>query len=97
MKFGKLAAGLALTTALGAFSAQAQEFKSTIRFIVPFGAGGATDVLARLVAPIVSKELGQTVIVENRAGANGQIGTQYVKSAPADGSVFLVTTEQPIQ
>ena len=87
---------LALCSWVAASSAVAQEFKQPIRFVVPFGAGGATDVLARLVAPRISKDLGQTIIIENKPGAGGQIGTQSVKGAAADGSVFLVTTEHPL-
>jgi tripartite-type tricarboxylate transporter receptor subunit TctC len=82
--------------AIAASAASAQEFKHPIRFVVPFGAGGATDVLARLVATRIGKDLGQTVIIENKPGAGGQIGTQSVKGAPPDGSVFLVTTEHPL-
>jgi tripartite-type tricarboxylate transporter receptor subunit TctC len=48
------------------------------------------------VAPRISKDLGQTIIIENKPGAGGQIGTQSVKGAAADGSVFLVTTEHPL-
>lgn len=87
---------LALCSVMAASNAAAQEFKQPIRFVVPFGAGGATDVLARLVATRVGKDLGQTVIIENKPGAGGQIGTQALKGAPADGSVFLVTTEHPL-
>jgi tripartite-type tricarboxylate transporter receptor subunit TctC len=90
------AALLAICCGIAASGATAQEFKQPIHFVVPFGAGGATDVLARLVAPRIGKELGQTVIIENKPGAGGQIGTQAVKGAPADGSVFLVTTEHPL-
>ena len=75
---------------------QAQEFKAPIRLIVPYGAGGSTDVMARAVAPTLSRELGQPVIVENKPGANGQIGSQYVKTAPADGTVFLFTLDHSV-
>lgn len=78
------------------FGAQAQSFDQPIRFIVPFGAGGATDVLARLIAPKISDALKQPVYVENRPGANGQIGAQFVRNAPPDGSVLMVTTEHPV-
>ena len=74
----------------------AQDFKHPIRLIVPYGAGGSTDVMARQVAPILSKELGQPVIIDNKPGANGQIGTQFVKTAPADGSNFLVTLDHSV-
>lgn len=96
MKSSYHATLLALCCGIAASGASAQEFKQPIRLVVPFGAGGATDVLARLVAPRIGKELGQTIIIENKPGAGGQIGTQAVKGAPADGSVFLVTTEHPL-
>ena len=96
MKESTQAALLALCCGIAASAATAQEFKQPIHFVVPFGAGGATDVLARLVALRIGKELGQAVIIENKPGAGGQIGTQAVKGAPADGSVFLVTTEHPL-
>lgn len=96
MKTSLRAGLLALCFGVATSLAAAQEFKQPIRFVVPFGAGGATDVLARLVATRIGKDLGQAVIIENKPGAGGQIGTQAVKGAPADGSVFLVTTEHPL-
>jgi len=81
--------------AVGPF-AHAQEFKQTIRLIVPYGAGGSTDVMARAVAPTLAKELGQSVVIDNKPGANGQIGSQYVKTAPADGSAFLFTLDHSV-
>lgn len=74
----------------------AQEFKGPIKIVVPFGAGGATDVVARLLAPGMSKHLGQTVIVENKPGASGQLGTAAVKAAPADGSTFLLALDHSV-
>ena len=62
----------------------------TIRFIVPFAPGGNTDVAARLVAKGLSQQMGQPIIVENRAGAGGVIGTDFVAKAPADGYIVLV-------
>jgi tripartite-type tricarboxylate transporter receptor subunit TctC len=67
-----------------------------LHIVVPFPAGGATDALARGLAPRLGAELGMNVVVENRAGASGQIGTGYVKSAPADGSVVLFTADHTI-
>jgi tripartite-type tricarboxylate transporter receptor subunit TctC len=76
--------------------AAAQDFKAPIRLIVPYGAGGSTDAMARAVAPTLSKELGQPVLIENKPGANGQIGTQFVKTAPGDGTVFLFTLDHSV-
>ncbi|MCQ4159533.1 tripartite tricarboxylate transporter substrate binding protein [Roseomonas sp. GC11] len=63
-----------------------------VRIIVPFGAGGGTDVTIRLMAPRLSAILGQPVVVENRPGAGSTLGTDYVAKAPADGSVFVHAT-----
>jgi tripartite-type tricarboxylate transporter receptor subunit TctC len=74
----------------------AQEFKGPIKIVVPFGAGGATDVVARVLAPGLAKQLGQTVIVENKPGASGQLGTAAVKAAPPDGSTFLLALDHSV-
>jgi tripartite-type tricarboxylate transporter receptor subunit TctC len=62
------------------------------RFIVPFAAGGALDVLARPIADRLTRELGATFVIESRPGAGGAIGTQAVVRSPADGSVLLFTS-----
>ncbi len=62
-----------------------------IRFIVPYNAGGGTDVLARAVAASVSKTLKQSVVVENKPGASGMIGADYVARANPDGYTFVLT------
>ena len=63
-----------------------------IRLIVPFGAGSATDVIARQVTPKISELLGRQVVVDNRAGASGTIGATAVAKAPADGYTLLLGT-----
>lgn len=60
-----------------------------VTIVVPFPAGGATDVMARLFAPEISQAIGTPVIVENRAGAGGTVGTQYVARAENDGYTLL--------
>jgi tripartite-type tricarboxylate transporter receptor subunit TctC len=62
-----------------------------IRVIMPFGAGGSMDTLSRLLAPIVSESLGQSVVVENRPGATGTVAMAAVASAPADGYTVMFT------
>jgi tripartite-type tricarboxylate transporter receptor subunit TctC len=85
-----LAVGL---TALIATNGYAQDYPTrTIRLIVPFAAGGAVDVLARLVAAKVADQVGQTVIIENRPGAGGTLGADAVAKAAPDGYTILQNT-----
>ena len=87
-----LPATLATLAAL-ALPAVAQDFPSKpIRFVVGYAAGGPTDVIARLVAQDVQTALGQTVVVDNKSGANGNIATEEVARAPADGYTLIVNT-----
>ena len=82
---------LALGALVPGSGAWAQAFPSkTIQFIVPFPAGGATDTVARLLAEKMSKPLGQNIIVENKGGAAGILGTDTVAKAPADGHMLTV-------
>jgi tripartite-type tricarboxylate transporter receptor subunit TctC len=86
---------IALFAAVACPLAQAQDGK-VVRIIVPYPPGGATDALARTLATKLGPELDQNVVVDNRPGASGQIGTAFVKGAPADGSTFLFTSDHPI-
>jgi tripartite-type tricarboxylate transporter receptor subunit TctC len=70
--------------------AAAEQYPSrAIRLIVPFAPGGAPDIVARIIAGAVEKPLGQSVIVENRTGANGIVGMQAVAAADPDGYTLL--------
>jgi tripartite-type tricarboxylate transporter receptor subunit TctC len=84
---GTLAA-LALAAPLQAF---AQEFPNRpIRIVAPFGAGSSTDLVSRIIAEAMSRVLGQSIVVENRAGAGGNIGTDFVAKSPADGYTLVM-------
>jgi tripartite-type tricarboxylate transporter receptor subunit TctC len=85
-----VALGLATGSAAPAL---AQSYPSKpIRLVVPFEAGGTSDTTARMVAQQLEKQMGQTIVVDNKAGANGAIGAQLVAKAPADGYTLLHTT-----
>jgi tripartite-type tricarboxylate transporter receptor subunit TctC len=87
-----VAAGLVLLSA----SAQAQSYPNKpITIVVPFGAGSATDTVTRVVAQYLGATLGQTVVVENKAGANGAIAAAYVARSAPDGYTLLMSTNSP--
>ena len=90
-----LCAGFAVATlsCLASTAALAQSYPNKpIKFVVPFSAGSATDNVGRILAQAMGDAMGQTITVENKAGANGILGAEMVKAAPADGYTFLVTT-----
>ena len=82
-----------LALALAAGLVQAQDFPTKpIRMVVPFGAGTTTDSVGRIMAEGMSRALGQPIVVENRAGAGGGIGSEQVAKSPADGYTLLMGT-----
>jgi tripartite-type tricarboxylate transporter receptor subunit TctC len=82
---------MAALLALAAASAQAQTFPTkTIHLVVPYAAGGTGDIVARVIADRLGNSLGQTVVVENRPGASGAIGSKSVAAAAPDGHTLLV-------
>ena len=86
---------LALGAAMG-LSAHAQAWpQKTVTIVVPFPAGGATDMLARALAAKMQANLGKSFVVDNRAGAGGTIGAAQVARAPADGYTLLVASLAP--
>jgi tripartite-type tricarboxylate transporter receptor subunit TctC len=92
---GVTAAHLALSMSCGLTAAVAQPDlypTKQVELVVPFPAGGATDLVARLAGRIVSEKWGQSIVIQNRAGATGAIGAEYVARAAPDGYVLLVAT-----
>src|SRR5687768_4593158 len=89
--FGRALLGAAaLCTGAAAFGQAAAWPTKPIRIIVPYTPGGSSDIIARAISDPLSKALGQTVIVENRPGANGNTGTDSVAKSPADGLTLLL-------
>ena len=85
---------VAALAAFGAHAAQAQTWPSKpIRIIVAFAPGGSTNVSTRLIADKITPALGQLVMVENRAGANGNVGGEAVVRSPTDGYTFLASSD----
>jgi tripartite-type tricarboxylate transporter receptor subunit TctC len=83
-----VAVGVLATPAIG----QDRYPNKPIRLVVPFPAGGSTDIIGRLVAQKLSDRLGQQVVVDNRGGAGGTIGTDNAAKSPADGYTLLLST-----
>jgi tripartite-type tricarboxylate transporter receptor subunit TctC len=91
-QFLRLAAGAGVLPAASRF-ARAQAYPSRpVRIIVGFAAGGGVDITARLIGQWLSERLGQNFVIENRAGAGGNIGTEAVVNAPPDGYTLLLAT-----
>jgi tripartite-type tricarboxylate transporter receptor subunit TctC len=87
-----VAAGCLGSVAMPA-AAQGQDYRGPVKIVVGFPPGGATDVVARLLADKLKDLLGQPILVENKPGAGGMIATQQLKSSPADGSSLMLTID----
>jgi tripartite-type tricarboxylate transporter receptor subunit TctC len=87
----KLCISLAVGAIIGSGIASAQEYPlKSVRFIVPFPPGGATDAFARILGQKLNESLGQQFVVDNRAGAGGNIATEIAAKSPADGYTIIV-------
>ncbi len=83
---------MAATLSAPALLAQSAWPNRAVRIVVPFPPGGTTDILARAIAPELTKAFGQPFVIENRAGAGGNVGTEIVAKAPNDGYTLLMGT-----
>ena len=96
-RFIALAGCFALTLASAAAQDAAKDFPNrSIKIVVPFPAGGPSDVLARLIGQKMSEDWGQPVVIENRPGANTVIGAQIVKAAAPDGYTLLMAIDSTL-
>lgn len=95
-KLAITAGSLFAALAFGGSSLAADWPTKTIQLVVPFPAGSSPDILARTIAEPMSQELGQTIVVENKPGAGGNIGTRFVAKAKPDGYTWLLTINGPI-
>ena len=86
----RIAAALMLVVASGAAFAQAYPGKP-IRIVVPFAAGGTSDILARAIGPKLTAAWGQPVVIENKTGANGNVGAEFVVRSAPDGYTMLLS------
>lgn len=85
------AASLAVSLLLSPACQAAEPFNHVVRIIVPDAPGGTSDILARILAPKLQSAIGQTVIVENKPGAAGNLGADAVAKSPKDGHTLLLT------
>ena len=90
-----LGAALALPAAIRRAAAQGWAPAQPIRMVVPYPPGGTTDVLGRLVAEGMAERLGKQVVVDNRSGASGIIGTEYVQKSAPDGQTLVFVSASP--
>jgi tripartite-type tricarboxylate transporter receptor subunit TctC len=92
-----LGAAIGLIAAGGAARrARAQAVDKVVHIIVGFPAGGGTDIVARVLAQALGGVYASSIIVENKPGASARLAVEYVKNAPADGSVMLFTPDFPM-
>ena len=87
-----VALAIAASTAIPAIAANGGYPEKPLRVIVPFAAGGPADFVARLIGHRLAERLGQPVVIDNRGGAGGNLGTELAARAPADGYTLLLTT-----
>src|SRR5918912_3717682 len=93
MRAASLFAAPIISMLCGASAAWSQTYPvKPVRVIVPFPPGGANDIVARLVLPKLSEQMGQSFVIENRSGAGGTTGSALVAKSPPDGYTLLIQT-----
>lgn len=93
-RVGLLRAAFVITTFLTPLTPSLAQDNAPVRFVVPFTPGGGNDILARTLAPHLAEKLHRNVIVENKPGAGGNIGTAFVANAKPDGNTILIAGSQ---
>ena len=97
MAFSRRKAMLACALGLSTLPVWAQDYPNrTITMVIPYSAGGPTDAMARMLATAIRPVLGQTIIVENKAGGGSNIGAEYVARAQPDGYTLMLRTSAPL-
>ena len=93
MKMRLLVLALGSMLSFGSYAQSTSSYPTkTVRIVVPFAAGGATDIVTRILAQSLTESWGQSVVVENRGGAGGNIGAAEVAKAAPDGYTLLMTS-----
>src|ERR1700682_5431069 len=88
---------LVLAAALGVSSAAAQQYPTKpVKIVVAFTAGGTTDIMARMLAQKLTEKFKQPFVIENKPGAGGNLGTETVVRAPADGYTLIINSVGPM-
>jgi tripartite-type tricarboxylate transporter receptor subunit TctC len=95
-KFWLIIGAVLLATSGLSTGARAEYPDKPIHIVVPYTPGGTVDLLARALAPYLTKDLGQQIVVENRPGAGGSVGAEFVAAAPGDGYTLLLSTNSPL-
>ena len=96
MKISTFSAILAAVITLPCLASTSDYPTKPVRVIVPYVAGGAADITARVISQKMADHLGKSFVVENKPGANGMIGTNFVANAPADGYTLVLTASGPL-
>jgi tripartite-type tricarboxylate transporter receptor subunit TctC len=96
MKFLFTMGAMLAAISCSSLAAKADYPDKPIHIVVPYTPGGTVDLLARALAPYLTKAWGQSIVIENRPGAGGSVGAEYVANTPGDGYTLLLSTNSPL-